>query len=172
MYGHTAVYWWSSEEHIPRGCVCWMQNISIKDRANKQKQIYPASDITAQSDRASKGLQLGNVSNNGSEFQQSWHQRHHLQAFGEASDSIWKVLLWVWQLLLWRQMDSVSFWWQSNGGVKKNSDSKGFVDWIISSVRYKTQLRPRKPTRPRPDTHPCLVVKQQHTGYQGCLHKQ
>lgn len=49
MYGCIAVYWWSSEVHIPRGCVskrkkkneAWMQNISIKDRVNKQKQINP-----------------------------------------------------------------------------------------------------------------------------------
>lgn len=42
-----------------------------------------------------------------------------------------KVLLCVWQLLLWHQMDSVSFWCQCNREVKKTSDSKGSADWII-----------------------------------------
>lgn len=65
-------------------------------------------------------------------FQQSWHQRYHLEEFGEASHSIWKRL-WVWQLFLWHQMDSVSFWWQYNRRVKRNSDNKGSVDWIICS---------------------------------------
>lgn len=57
-----------------------------------------------------------------------------------------KVLLCVWQLLLWHQMDSVSFWCQCNREVKKTSDSKGSADWIICGRCYRK-------TRARSDPH-------------------